>query len=214
MDAIISFLINRWPIVLVVIVSIAVTIWLCKLYFGRFVPAEKKANDADTKLKDLDTVTTKISNLPCGKHEGMFEKIMEAITEIRTFLMIKNPKTAALFSHKHSPRKLNTEGENLFNEISGQKFIDDNIDYLVKEIEEKNPKTALDVENLALQVLYDNLDKDFFNNIKIWVYNCPTKKYIIDGEEKEYVITMDDVCFILSLPLRDRYLEIHPELQQ
>ena len=30
--------------------------------------------------------------------------------------------------------------------------------------------------------------------------------------ERDYIVTMNDVCFVLSLPLRDMYLELHPEL--
>ena len=38
------------------------------------------------------------------------------------------------------------------------------------------------------------------------------RKQTIDGVEKEYVVTIDDVVFVLSIPLRDLYLKFHPEL--
>ncbi len=34
-----------------------------------------------------------------------------------------------------------------------------------------------------------------------------------DGEEFDYSVTMDDVCFIISIPLRDGYLEAHKEIK-
>lgn len=61
-------------------------------------------------------------------------------------------------------------------------------------------------------VLYDHLDDDMFNDMKKWVYNSPSRKLMIDGKERDYTVTMNDVCFVLSLPLRDMYLELYPEL--
>lgn len=34
-----------------------------------------------------------------------------------------------------------------------------------------------------------------------------------NGVERDYDLSLSDVCFVLSLPLRDMYLEAHPELQ-
>lgn len=79
--------------------------------------------------------------------------------------------------------------------------------------QEKTPKTALDAEESALEVLFAHLDDDMFNGMKKWVYNSPSRKVEIDGEEKDYSVTINDVCFVLSLPLRDMYLELHPDLQ-
>ena len=213
MDAVVSFILERWPVIIVAIVAIVITYWFCKLYFGRFIPVEKKVNDADTKLKDFDAVNNKVENLPCDKHGRMFEEIMEAITEIRTYLMVKNPKTAALFSQKHSPRELNEAGKQLLADINGEEFLNKNKETLIKGIDDKTPKTALDVEESALEVLYSLIDNDMFIDIKNWVYNSPSRKLTIDGVEREYTITMNDVCFVLSLPLRNMYLAQHPELQ-
>lgn len=246
MDAIITFIVERWPWLVAVIVAVAVTIWICKWYFGRFVPTERKANSAESKLGELEALGKTVAGLPCAEHDEaigtmkedlavsrgevkelgkavgllpciehgkMFSEIMEAITEIRTFLMVKNPKTAAMFALKHSPLSLNEEGERLFADVSGGEFLSVNKEALIACIDEKTPKTALDVEESALMVLYDHLDDDMFNGMKKWVYNSPSRKLMIDGKERDYTVTMNDVCFVLSIPLRDMYLEIHPELQ-
>lgn len=222
MEAIIEFIMERWPLLACGIILIAVTAVVCKWYYRRFEPAEKKAEKANNRIdslpcetmrNDLQNAKARLDSLPCGKHDDNFRAIMESLTEIKTFLMVKNPKTAFVFSQKHSPRRLNKAGESLFNDISGDAFLDANKDFLILEIDGKSPKTALDVENGALQALYDNLDNDIFNGLKKWVYNSPSRKVEINGEETDYVVTMTDVCFVLSLPLRDMYLERHPELQ-
>lgn len=212
MDAVMEFVMQRWPVLAMVIIAVAVTIIACKWYFGRFVPTEKRAGAMESKLGDLDKLSKTVDNLPCTKHDESFAKIMEAIVEIRTFLMVKNPKTTAMFAVKHSPLRLNEEGEKLFSDISGRGFLDTNKEVLLADISGKMPKTALDVEELAMEVLYDHLDDDMFIELKQWVYNSPSRKMIIDGAERDYAVTMDDVCFVLSLPLRDMYLEAHPGL--
>ena len=217
MNAIVNFLLEHWPWVTITAVLIVLAVYVCvkasKWYFGRFVPTEKKANDADSKLGELHDLSQTVGSLPCSKHDESFTKIMEAITEIRTFLMTKNPKTAAMFAIKHSPLQLNEAGEKLLEDIGGKAFLDENKDLLIACIEEKTPKTALDVEESAMEVLFAHLDDDIFNEMKKWVYNSPSRKVKIDGEEKDYTVTINDVCFVLSLPLRDMYLENHPDLQ-
>jgi len=77
----------------------------------------------------------------------------------------------------------------------------------------KFPKTALDVENMSLAVLRVNSDKDLFTRLKNWVYNAPAREIVKeDGDKISKEITFDDVLFVISLPLRDRYLAEHPEI--
>ncbi|MBO6025627.1 MAG: hypothetical protein J6P73_00070 [Bacteroidales bacterium] len=51
-----------------------------------------------------------------------------------------------------------------------------------------------------------------FNGLKRWVYNAPARKTVVDGVEKDYEVTLDDVFYILGIPLRDMYLEFHPDV--
>ena len=122
-------------------------------------------------------------------------------------MQIKNPKSAISFSTKASPRKLNAEGEKLFEDIKGREFLDTNADFLLNCIKDKTPKTPLVVETVAVEVLVENLNNDMFNDVKNWVYNSPMRKIEISGELQDYEVTINDVCFVLSLPLRDMYLD-------
>lgn len=48
--------------------------------------------------------------------------------------------------------------------------------------------------------------------LKSWVYNAPVRKiYRPDGSEEMTEVSVDDILFVLSLPLIDRYLETHPD---
>ena len=184
-------------------IVVAVVVWfVARFYFTRFKKTEERVN-----------------NLPCKQHESQYEKLSEKIDNLRTdinavmvYLNAKGGKAASMFSVKHSPRRLNEDGEKLYEEFAGEAFLKNNKKMLLDAIAAKNPKTALDVEMAASEVLFENLHNDIFNGLENWVYNCPTRKIKVNGQEQDYNVTMNDVCFILSLPLRDMYLETHPEV--
>ena len=70
-------------------------------------------------------------------------------------------------------------------------------------------KTALDVEQYSFAALVLCTNEDFFIPLKNYVYNCPD----IEMEGGQMIeMSVEIVCFILSLPLRDLYLTAHPEI--
>lgn len=126
-----------------------------------------------------------------------------ALVELYTFLGQKYPKRGLIFSQKQSPRTLNELGKKIFAEIEGQKFLDENKDLLFERINESEPLTRLDVETQALQALTILSTDSIFNKFKDYVYDAPAID-LPDG--KKFEMTIGDICFILSLPLRDMYI--------
>lgn len=184
-------------LVLSIIAVVAIAVWVsAKFYYQRFVPLEKK-----------------VDGMPCQIRQSQYDQIKDDLNQIKTFLMVKNPKTATIFSVKNSPRQLNVSGERLYAEINGDAFLKQHEAWLLNAIEQKKPKTALDAEVAAQDVLIESLELDAFNELKKWVYNSPTRKINIDGNQVDYNITMGDICFVLSIPLRDKYLSVHTEIQ-
>ncbi len=278
MEPILDYLVEKWPIFAMLVVSVIVTavvVWLLSEWYHRFIKTEKRIDNLPCEKQDdlyhrfvnteekvdnmpcakheeifskinekitiihnvkekvdnlpcaehskllqdireelaaIRTVKEKVDNLPCAKHEEMFIKINEELSAIRTALTMENPKFANYLSQKNSPRELSEDGRKLFADINGEEFLRDNKDILIKRIEDKNPKTPLDVEETSLKILLSLTDDDMFIGMKKWVYNSSPRKILIDGVEKTFDITMLDVCFILSLPLRNMYLELHEEL--
>lgn len=169
----------------------------------RFENLDKRTRnaDCDTHSKDIKEVKTLISS-----HD-------DDIKTIKDFLLMTNKKAAILFSVKNSPRQLNEMGNKVFAEMKGEDFLNQNKEYLFAQIDGYNPKTALDVENAAHAVCITSVDNEIFNGLKNFVYNSSSYKIIDrEGKERMYDLAMSDICFILSLPLRDMYLEIHPEI--
>lgn len=193
-----------------IIVAVLSGVWfICGKIFrlGRItqrfedVDTRTRNADCDTHSKDIKEVKTLISS-----HD-------DDIKTIKDFLLMTNKKASVLFSVKNSPRQLNEIGNKVFADMKGENFLNQNKEYLFSQIDGYNPKTALDVENAAHAVCITSVDNEIFNGLKNFVYNSPSYKIIDrEGKERMYDLAMSDICFILSLPLRDMYLEIHPEI--
>lgn len=136
-------------------------------------------------------------------------KQQERLTRIEDMLMIKHKDASNYFAAKKSPRALNSLGLKVFADMHGQDFLNKNKAILFSKITEAAPKTALDVETAALNACISVSNMDIFNDIKVFVYNYPSIP-IKDGENTE--VKLDDAIFILSLPLRDMYLQEHIEI--
>lgn len=167
-----------------------------------------KMGQTSGRIDNIEKAVTKLENmmerLPCNTHH-------DDITKIKTVLVEKYPKSSSVFSMKSSPRKLNPTGEKLFAAINGEQFLKDNKERLFGYISDNSPLVALDVEQLSNAACLSLVSTPAFNSMKNYVYNEPTWT-LPDG--KQYDITINDICFVLGLRLRDMYLSEHPELSE
>lgn len=167
-----------------------------------------KMGQTSGRIDNIEKSVTKLENVmdrfPCNVHH-------DDITKIKTVLVEKYPKSSSIFSMKSSPRKLNPTGEKLFAAINGEQFLKENKERLFGYISDNSPLVALDVEQLSNAACLSLVSTPAFNSLKNYVYNEPTWT-LPDG--KQYDITINDVCFVLGLRLRDMYLSEHPELSE
>lgn len=170
----------------------------------RFEELDKRTEHASCKSHGEDIIALK-SDIASVKGD---------VIAIKSLLMMKHKDAASVFSIKNSPRKLNELGSRLYAEIQGQTFLEHNQAFFFSKIDAFQPKTALDVENAAHVVCTAYTDNDIFNELKNFVYNSPSYKVTdAEGRERMYDLALSDVCYILSLPLRDMYLQAHPEIE-
>lgn len=212
MEVILEYLLNNWPSFTVVLI-VGVT---CFIVARKFTKWEDRH---DRKHEDLEKGMLNISS-DMGETASMLKSIgenMETIEKdviiLKSVMAMKYKNFMDVLSLKHSPRKLNDNGERILSDINGDEFLQRNKNFLFAKIDEQHPKTALDVELAANFVLLSNMNNDIFNDLKIFVYNAPT--YMMkDGEDgqRPYDLDMNDICFVLSLPLRDMYLAEHEEI--
>lgn len=167
---------------------------------------EKKYDSLDRKVdKVKEDIESRISRLPCDVHSDRLSDTEKDVAYFRG-------KTELILSAKQSPRTLNKYGLELFQEIDGESFLAENKQKLFDFIDAESPKTAYDVEVDARKAVHSLTDDDSFNRIKVWLYNSPAKKIEVEGKETEYCFSLEDACFVISLPLRDMYIESHPNI--
>ena len=168
----------------------------------------------------IDEVDKRTVNAACDLHgrdidamKSDMRTMKGDLVAIKSLLTMKHKDAASLFSVKNSPRKLNDIGKRVMDDMRGAEFLDAHKDFFFSLIDAYKPQTALDVENAAHAVCVASTNNDMFNGLKNFVYNSPS--YIVkdaNGQEKPYDLSLPDVCFILSLPLRDMYLKEHSEI--
>jgi len=170
--------------------------------------------------KRVEVLENKTANAKCEAHDESIDKlkenigkIFEVLASIKSILVYEHKEASEILNVKNSPSQLNEFGNLILKEINGLEFIDNNKDFLISKIDDDNHRTALDVENAAFMACVACSSREEFDYIKIFIYNSPT--YDIknkEGQDKKHDLSLGDVCFALSIPLRDLYLSLHPEI--
>ncbi len=202
MDATLNWLAANYPLLFIFLVIFLIGWWAR----GVLSKLENRVTKCEEKESEFATVIEKI---------GInFDKVRENIQSIKDYLVNKDQSATSILAMKNSPMVLNDNGSMIYNIVNGDRFITENQDVLLSRIADKKPRTLLDVEIAAKEVCLDLLSNPIFDGIKNIVYNHPAVKIKKeDGTESDYVFTIADVCFVLSLPLRDIYLKVHPNFE-
>ena len=176
-----------------------------------------KAIKGGVREHRLTEVEDKVRGIDCKNHAKSIEVTTTSINKI--FLSLENiekaiisfrPEAVNIFSKAFSPRQLNDLGKILYKVSGADKILDANKELWINMLKEQfNLKTALDVESYSNIFLIGLSGTDEFIPLKNYVYNHPTIEY----DDRIVNVTMNDICFVMSLELRNAYLDQHPELQ-
>lgn len=179
-----------WTVVIIGIMFVCM-----KFYYTRFKKIEDKVDHADCKEhKRIIGNNSKSSR----NHE-------RRISELEITLTALGFKRSGSMTVSNSPRVLNENGKKVFEEINGGKILEKNKDRLMNKITERKPRNAFDVESFSyLSLLEDSIDEEYFDSVKLYIYNNP----VVNGID----IDLGIVCTIMSITLRDMYLKAHPEI--
>lgn len=189
------------------------------------------ASESDrTSLKEsIDRLNKSIVNLPCDhqkeqilnskkNHEDLHKIVIstnEMVTEISKWVMRIDADMINKLVKKNSPFKITPVGKVIFEKSGAKKVMDENIDKLINMLEGTYPKTPYDVEDNASNILIQNVGDDLFNDIKNYLYYSPDKIKVIDpntGTEIHVSLSIHAIIKVMSIYLRDKYFEKHPEL--
>ncbi len=175
--------------------AVAYVAWkAAQFYFVRFRDLEKKSDG-------ISGITERIDD----KIEPTLVKINLALDRISRYIITKDSLDPSFFN-TGSPVELNTLAKDILKKSGGKNFVDNSLDFLVSKIDERNPKSNLDIQQLAVSVILDLVDTEALSKIKDFVYQNP--KY------RSKDISMPTIINIVALYLRDKYFELHPELTE
>ena len=211
MAPVITYLLNNAPWIAVIVLAI-IGSWKLSKYHAK-----------------LEETRNKVDSLPCDKHkdgirdsEQRYNELQRIVTstndmvvEINKWLMKFDNDMIDKLAKKASPLKMTPLGEVLFEKSSAKKTIDNNIDFLIKELEDINPQTAYDVEEEALSYLLRNMGNEMFADIKKFLYYSPDTiqlKHPSPGEDKDVRLSMQSIIKLMSIYLRDLYLKKHSNI--
>jgi hypothetical protein len=177
----------NWTATAVIVAAIPIVFVLCKMLInlGRF---NQKFEDLTNSVEKMDNTITANSF---------------RLNAIKTFLYANTDAEQGLFEH-NSPIQLTVKGIEVLERSGGKKYLDNNINSLIIEIEEQKYDSAFDVQNFSSIVLFQRAETEDFKLIKNWVYNNPVYK--------EVNITLVSVINVMAVHLRNVYLEKHPDL--
>lgn len=210
MDAIISFLLENYPAIsiwAVIIVVIFIISWRVFKFYSRFTNTEKHLEILPCKTHGDDINTFK-------QTLGLMQDLKESIRKIEEYIIKQDPNSMDKLVRKCSPLKLTSFGIMLLKESGGEECINNNVDFFLSEIQKLQPKVALDVETYSLSVLNDNLKDEKFNQIKNYIFNSPSPKEFedTDGAKINLDIKIESILMVMSIYLRDKYLDKHTEI--
>jgi hypothetical protein len=200
-ETILSFFSSHYPTIGIITV-VAFIVYKATLYHVSIQSTRKKVEKlpCDHHQRAIDDVEKallkKMEKLPCDYHQ-------RAIVNIEKTLLSKKRFKAQL-TVAQSPRKLSELGHGLYQKSGMQTVLDDNMPHFIEKIENINPTSALDVEDMAYSVLFNSTSESIFKPVKDWLFNNPVFN--------ELDIDMSAICYVASIELRDAYLGKHPEM--
>lgn len=239
-DAIANFFGSNIAALAIIVVGIGILVWKVATAINKLNNKVDKVEelpcaDHTKKLDKLASIETKVDDLPCHLHSekidrhhdqlGTTNELLRSLEGkmdmlVRLMPLASNSKSeqkfsddVPVFSQKNSPKALNDNGKLVFEYFGCGEFLSTNLEWLLEEVEKFAPKTALDVETFSYSALLVASLDDRFNDLKNKIYKSPAIELKAgNGEKQKAEITLENVLFIISLPLRDAYLKKHPEI--
>lgn len=127
------------------------------------------------------------------------DKIKHNVTVISSYLIRYHKQFNPSELKAFSPYQLTDIGQKFIIDMGFDKVFQENKQSFFDCIDSDKPKLKYDVETSAIKCIYALFEKPYMNFLKVFFYNHKDR-------------TMEDTAPTLGVYLRDKYLEIHPEI--
>lgn len=142
-----------------------------------------------------------------------FPEVKKLLTDIssgfktlNSVLLEKSIISHSCFSESNSPRVINDLGKKVLTESGADVVFENMKNELLIELEKSTFQSSLELEKESLNLLLSKMNEPKFSGIQNFVYQHP------NFEDKP--LSYSDILFIMSLKLRDMYIDKHPEITQ
>lgn len=194
-------------IVLILILLAVIITWKVATKYLHWT-ARVRSNEQDCRKIDshvVPTLTSLNSNINI---------LSTSINALFVYLKTKDDKIEAFtpLFRTLSPIQLTPAGEAVLVAFGGKSYVDAHLSDLFLELENRNLKTALDVQNAAPLVigLFSTLDS--FSPIKNYIYKSPSFLFKTDHGQVTIPLDFNTVTNVMGIYLRNKYLETHPQI--
>lgn len=202
MEEALRYIADHWPYALLVVL-VAIGAWRLSTQYSDWRHRMKHVEGECKKVTD-DVMPT-LKNV-----EASTKNIAKTINGLLIYLKGKDGAFDSSLFQSHSPMTLTTFGQEILTESGGKKFVDENLEFLIAEINKQDIKSPLDVENIAPLIININSQLDSFTPVKNFIYNRPLYK----SGDQQTPLDVAKVAQIVGIYLRDLYFEKFPEILQ
>ena len=132
-------------------------------------------------------------------------RIDKSLGVLNSLLIENNIIKNSFYSEAHSPRQLNELGRKLYSESGAEALFNSMVNELLSDLEKKKPLSFLDVETESFVIMFDHTEDIRLKELKDFAYNHPN----FEGNN----LTFSDLLYVMSINLRNKYLEMHSEIK-
>ncbi len=218
-----QFFLENWPVMTVTAIVVGFATWFVVHVFQNLKDYKSHKKDATVVKQTVgvlstrtELIDTRTRHANCHVNTSKIDEASGTLKEVRDIVIAINAHLTGRYSpalnvlaEKQSPLKLTTLGNKILEESNGLEFIFTHKERIFEVLAGRNPQTAYDVQKEAFTALLILSEDPIFNNLKDYIYNAPSIKL---DEDRVYTVGLADVCYTMSIPIRDMYLEAHPEI--
>ncbi len=182
-----NYLLEHQGIVGITVV-IAIIVFLIGWKLSEFYNETKKVNKSFPEIKD------KLSSID------------SSLNTLNTILIEKEIIKSSIYSQANSPRIVNESGKKVYQQSGAKNILEENSNNLINELEKLDNRSLLKLEQNCLKVMISKMNTDEFKPIQDFAFQNP------NFQDKP--LTYTDILYIMSIYLRDIYINKHPELKE
>lgn len=210
-DIVLNWLKENCPLLLAAFILIAATVVVTR----RISKLISRFSHVEMACKEIPEIKSNVHlssalEYKIDQQTVTVQSLTTSIAQLITFLSTKHSDLSSALFRANSPIQLTETGIEVLEKSGGKKYLEDHLPDLISKMENEAFKSGLDVQNFALSLIMREFSSDDFVTIRNYIFQNPNFT-AADGQEIPLGATI--VQQVISIMLRDKYFDKHPELK-